>query len=127
MIVVDLGATAASLYGIGYGRHERDPARVLPFYPAFLAGMNLVLVANDAYSFLVAWEFMSLASWALVMAHHASPATRARATSISSWRALARSRCCSRSACWRAGSGYAFGGGYARRCRQRRDAGLVLA
>ena len=70
VIVVDLGAAAASLYGIGYGRHERDPARVLPFYPAFLAGMNLVLVANDAYSFLVSWEFMSLASWALVMAHH---------------------------------------------------------
>ena len=76
VIVVDLGATAASLYGIGYGRHERDPARVLPFYPAFLAGMNLVLVANDAYSFLVSWEFMSLASWALVMAHHRESGNR---------------------------------------------------
>ncbi len=68
--VVNLSAAAASLYGIGYGRHERDPERVLPFYPAFLAGMNLVLLANDAYTFLVSWEFMSLASWALVMAHH---------------------------------------------------------
>jgi hydrogenase-4 component B len=39
-------------------------------FPAFLAGMNLVLIADDAYTFLVSWEFMSLASWALVMAHH---------------------------------------------------------
>ena len=43
---------------------------MLPFFPAFLAGMNLVLVADDAYTFLLSWEFMSLASWALVMAHH---------------------------------------------------------
>ena len=68
--VVNLGGAAASLYAIGYGRHEREPARVLPFFPAFLAGMNLVLIADDAYTFLVSWEFMSLASWALVMAHH---------------------------------------------------------
>ena len=68
--VVNLGAAAASFYGLGYGRHEHDPERVLPFYPAFLAGMNLVLLADDAYTFLLSWEFMSLASWALVMAHH---------------------------------------------------------
>ena len=28
------------------------------------------MVADDAFSFLFAWELMSLASWALVMAHH---------------------------------------------------------
>jgi hydrogenase-4 component B len=43
---------------------------VLPFYPAFLAGMTLVLLADDAFTFLASWEFMSLSSWALVMAHH---------------------------------------------------------
>jgi formate hydrogenlyase subunit 3/multisubunit Na+/H+ antiporter MnhD subunit len=43
---------------------------VLPFYPLFLAGMNLVVLADDAFSFLLSWEFMSLSSWALVMAHH---------------------------------------------------------
>ncbi len=68
--VVDLGAAAASLFALGYGRHERAPLRVLPFYPAFLAGMNLVVLADDAFSFLISWEFMSLSSWALVMAHH---------------------------------------------------------
>jgi formate hydrogenlyase subunit 3/multisubunit Na+/H+ antiporter MnhD subunit len=70
LAVVDFGAAAASLYAIGYGRHEHEPLRVLPFFPVFLAGMNLVLIADDAFTFLLAWEFMSLASWALVMAHH---------------------------------------------------------
>jgi hydrogenase-4 component B len=70
LALINLGAASASLYALGYGRHERDPERVLPFYPAFLAGMSLVPLADDAYTFLVGWEFMSLASWALVMSHH---------------------------------------------------------
>jgi formate hydrogenlyase subunit 3/multisubunit Na+/H+ antiporter MnhD subunit len=68
LAIVNFGAASASLYALGYGRHEGEPARVLPFYPAFLAAMNLVVVADDAYSFLFTWELMSLASWALVMA-----------------------------------------------------------
>jgi formate hydrogenlyase subunit 3/multisubunit Na+/H+ antiporter MnhD subunit len=74
LVVVNLGAAAASLYALGYGRHEEAPQRVLPFYPLFLAGMNLVVVADDAFSFLLTWEFMSLSSWALVMAHDKDPA-----------------------------------------------------
>jgi len=70
LIVVNLGTAAASLYALGYGRHEAAPHRVLPFYPVFLAGMNLVVLADDAFTFLLSWEFMSLSSWALVMAHH---------------------------------------------------------
>src|SRR5258707_6146637 len=66
LVVVDLGAAMASLFALGYGRHEETPLRVLPFYPAFLAGMNLVVLADDAFTFLVSWEFMSLTSWALV-------------------------------------------------------------
>ena len=70
LVVVNLGGAAASLYAVGYGRHEETPQRVLPFYPAYLAAMNLVVLADDAFTFLVAWEFMSLTSWALVIAHH---------------------------------------------------------
>jgi formate hydrogenlyase subunit 3/multisubunit Na+/H+ antiporter MnhD subunit len=73
LAVVDLGGAAASLFALGYGRHEPSPMRVLPFYPAFLAGMHLVVLADDAFGFLLAWEFMSLSSWALVMAHHRVP------------------------------------------------------
>src|SRR5712691_4431488 len=52
LIVANLGGAAASLYAIGYGAHETAPQRVLPFYPAYLAGMNLVVLADDAFSFL---------------------------------------------------------------------------
>jgi formate hydrogenlyase subunit 3/multisubunit Na+/H+ antiporter MnhD subunit len=73
LAVVALGAAAASLFALGYGRHEAAPRRVLPFYPAFLAGMCIVVLADDAFTFLVSWEFMSLSSWALVMAHQGVP------------------------------------------------------
>jgi formate hydrogenlyase subunit 3/multisubunit Na+/H+ antiporter MnhD subunit len=63
LAVVGLGSAGASLYALGYGRHEHEPQRVLPFYPLFLAGLNLVVLAADAFSFLFAWELMSLASW----------------------------------------------------------------
>ncbi len=74
IVVINLGAAGASFYALGYGRHEQEPRRVIPFYPAFLAAMNLVVLADDAFSFLLSWEFMSLSSWALVMAHHRAPA-----------------------------------------------------
>jgi formate hydrogenlyase subunit 3/multisubunit Na+/H+ antiporter MnhD subunit len=70
LAVINFGGAAASLFALGYGRHEHSPGRVLPFYPAYLAAMNVVVLADDAFTFLVAWEFMSLTSWALVVAHH---------------------------------------------------------
>jgi hydrogenase-4 component B len=75
-VVINVATTIVSGYAIGYGAHAREPQRVLPFYPAFIAGMNLVLLARDAFSFLVGWEFMSLASWALVVSDHASAENR---------------------------------------------------
>ncbi len=68
--IVNLGAAGACIFAVGHGRHEPARGRVLPFVPLFLAAMNIVVLAADAFSFLLGWEFMSLASWALVMAHH---------------------------------------------------------
>ncbi len=76
LLVVNFGAAMASLYGLGYGRHEAVPHRILPFYAAFLAGMNLVVLADDAFTFLMSWELMSLTSWALVVSHHHSDENR---------------------------------------------------
>lgn len=73
LAVINLGGAAACLYGLGYGRREHAPGRVLPFFPAFLAGMNAVPLADDAFGFLLGWEFMSLASFALVVAHDREP------------------------------------------------------
>jgi hydrogenase-4 component B len=70
LAVANLGGASASLFALGYGEHEKAPGRVLPFYPVFLASMNLVVIASDAFTFLFAWELMSLSSWALVVAHH---------------------------------------------------------
>lgn len=68
--VVNLSGIAASVYGIGADAAEKDKMRVLPFFPAFMAGMNGVLLADDAFTFLVAWEMMSLFSWALVISRN---------------------------------------------------------
>jgi hydrogenase-4 component B len=76
LIITNLGAAAASLFALGYSRDEHEPWRILPFYPVFLAAMNLVVIAADAYGFLLSWELMSVASWALVMAHHTDAETR---------------------------------------------------
>ncbi len=70
MVVVNLGGIAAGIYGIGYGRHESHPGRVLAFFAPFLGAMNMVLLADDAFAFLLSWEFMSLCSWLLVVANH---------------------------------------------------------
>jgi hydrogenase-4 component B len=76
LMLVNLGGAVASLNSMGYGRHEASPGRVLPFLPAFLAAMNLVVLADDAFTFLWSWELMSLTSWALVMARHEEAETR---------------------------------------------------
>ncbi len=70
LVVVGLGGAVTGVYAIGYGRHEHEPWRVLPFYPAFLGAMMIVVLAADAFTFLLSWEVMSLLSWGLVLAHH---------------------------------------------------------
>ena len=79
---------------------RQAPQRVLPFYPLFLAAMNLVVLADDAFTFLFSWEFMSLSSWALVMAHDQVTRERARRLRLSGDGELRHARrCCSPSAC----------------------------
>lgn len=70
LAIIGWGGISSSLFAIGYSRHESASDRILPFFPLFLAGMSWVVLADDAYVFLFAWELMSLASWALVVSHH---------------------------------------------------------
>lgn len=76
MVIVNLGSAAASVFGIGYCAHLPEPRRVTPFFPLFLFGMNSVLISDDAFMFLVSWEFMSLASWLLVLSDHKNAENR---------------------------------------------------
>jgi hydrogenase-4 component B len=69
-LIVNLGVAAASLYGLGFDRERELSGRVEPFFAGFTAAMNLVVIADDAFTFLFAWEVMSLSSWVLVISRH---------------------------------------------------------
>ncbi len=69
-----LGAVSAgvSFFAAGYFRSgEGTPPGLLCLeYHVFLASMALVLLADDAYGFMVMWETMALSSFFLVIANH---------------------------------------------------------
>ena len=69
-----LGVTAAgiSIFSAGYFRDSEGsaPGLLCLQYHTFLAAMALVLIADDAYVFMVAWESMALASYFLVTTDH---------------------------------------------------------
>jgi formate hydrogenlyase subunit 3/multisubunit Na+/H+ antiporter MnhD subunit len=75
-LVVNLGAIAAALYGLGLDARTELSRRVEPYFPFFVAAMNAVLLADDAFAFLFFWELMSVTSWALVLARHDDPQAR---------------------------------------------------
>jgi formate hydrogenlyase subunit 3/multisubunit Na+/H+ antiporter MnhD subunit len=69
-----LGATSAgiSVFAAGYFRrgHGTPPGLLCLQYHLFLASMGLVLLADDAYAFMVAWETMAVSSYFLVTTQH---------------------------------------------------------
>jgi formate hydrogenlyase subunit 3/multisubunit Na+/H+ antiporter MnhD subunit len=75
-----LGAAAAgiSVFSAGYFRASEGaaPGLLCLQYHTFLAAMACVLVADDAYLFMVAWETMALASFFLVTTDHRIPEIR---------------------------------------------------
>jgi hydrogenase-4 component B len=75
-----LGAASAgiSVFSAGYFRKGQGTAPGLQClqYHLFLAAMGFVLVADDAYGFMVAWETMALSSYFLVTAQHSLPEIR---------------------------------------------------
>src|SRR6516165_7539354 len=75
-----LGAATAgiSIFAAGYFRAGEGtaPGLLCLQYHVFLASMALVVVANDAYLFMVAWETMALASYFLVTTQHRVPEIR---------------------------------------------------
>jgi hydrogenase-4 component B len=75
-----LGATAAgvSLFSAGYFRDSDGvaPGLLCLQYHVFLASMALVLLADDAYAYMVGWELMALSSYFLVTTQHRIPEIR---------------------------------------------------
>jgi len=74
IFVMLLGIVSAgiSIYAAGYFRQGAGTAPgLLCFeYHLFLASMLMVLLADDAYAFMVAWETMALSSFFLVTTDH---------------------------------------------------------
>jgi len=75
-----LGSVSAgiTLYAAGFFREETTERLTLITlqYHVFLASMAIVLLADDAYLFMVAWETMALSSYFLVTTDHKLPAIR---------------------------------------------------
>ncbi|MCC6473754.1 MAG: hydrogenase 4 subunit B [Burkholderiales bacterium] len=75
-----LGAVSAgiSVYATGYFREEAAGrlGLIVFQYHVFLASMALVMLADDAYLFMVAWETMALSSYFLVITDHRLPSVR---------------------------------------------------
>jgi hydrogenase-4 component B len=75
-----LGITSAgiSIFAAGYFRrgHGTSAGLMCLQYHLFLASMAFVLLADDAYAFMVAWETMALSSYFLVTTQHGIAAIR---------------------------------------------------
>lgn len=79
-LIVGIAVGAVSFYGPGYVnsyQENQHPFAILSLFTGlFVAGMLLVLLADDAFFFMIAWELMSVASYFLVAFQHENPANR---------------------------------------------------
>ncbi|MDY0290796.1 MAG: hydrogenase 4 subunit B [Desulfuromonadaceae bacterium] len=75
LLLVGGVSAVVSLYGPSYvissGTDSASARALAIFTGLFVAGMYLVILAADAFSFMVAWELMSVASYFLVAHDHA--------------------------------------------------------
>jgi hydrogenase-4 component B len=72
LMVIGGASAGISAFAAGYFRKgEGTPPGLLCLeYHVFLSSMALVILADDAYSFMVMWETMALSSFFLVTANH---------------------------------------------------------
>jgi len=72
LLLLGLASAGISIFSAGYFRDGEGTAPGLLGLQShvFLASMALVLLADDAYGFMVAWETMALSSYFLVTTQH---------------------------------------------------------
>ncbi|MEW6025494.1 MAG: hydrogenase 4 subunit B [Pseudomonadota bacterium] len=78
LVLLGSAGFGVTVFAAAYFRHMASGALalVLLWYHLFLAGMAAVMLADDAYAFMVAWEVMALSSYFLVTTDHAVPDIR---------------------------------------------------
>ncbi|MDD5296039.1 MAG: hydrogenase 4 subunit B [Rhodocyclaceae bacterium] len=71
-LLLGFASAGISVYAAGYFRKGQGtaPGLLCLEYHFFLASMLMVLMADDAYAFMVAWESMALSSFFLVTTDH---------------------------------------------------------
>ncbi len=72
LLLLGAGTVGTSVFGAGYFRAGEGaaPGLLCLQYHVFVAAMAGVLLADDAYAFMVSWETMALASYFLVTTQH---------------------------------------------------------
>ncbi|HET7731150.1 MAG TPA: hydrogenase 4 subunit B [Usitatibacter sp.] len=75
LVILGLASAGISIFAGGYFRagEGTPPGLMCLQYHLFLASMAMVLVADDAYAFMVCWELMALSSFFLVTTNHRIP------------------------------------------------------
>ncbi len=78
LLILGLAGAGISTFAAGYFRSGEGTAPGLLglHYHVFLASMAVVMLADDAYLFMVAWETMALTSYFLVTSQHRIPEIR---------------------------------------------------
>ena len=78
LMVLGVSSAGISTFAAGYFRSGEGTAPGLLglHYHVFLASMAVVMLADDAYLFMVAWETMALSSYFLVTSQHRIPEIR---------------------------------------------------
>ncbi|MDD4879992.1 MAG: hydrogenase 4 subunit B [Gallionellaceae bacterium] len=78
LVLLGGAAFGVTVYAMGYFKSmaAEQLSLLALWYHLFLAGMALVLLADDAYAFMVAWEVMALSSYFLVTTDHKIPEIR---------------------------------------------------
>ena len=72
LALLGLASAGISVFAGGYFRQGEGtaPGLLCLHYHLFLASMAMVLLADDAYAFMVTWEVMALSSFFLVTTNH---------------------------------------------------------
>lgn len=78
LILLSVASIGISIFSSDYFRHmsSRVQSMICFNYHFFLASMVWVLIAADAYSFLIAWELMALSSYFLIVAFKSTQETQ---------------------------------------------------
>jgi len=76
LLVIGSLVLPVAIYSQGYLNHEERLTPIAIFLPLFVLGMMGVVLSDDAFTFMLFWELMSVSSYFLVTHEHQHPENR---------------------------------------------------